>query len=76
MSRKLQYEEAAQEIIDFIGDCDATTFAMIFPPRIVTAYMTLLACVYEQCFGAVESCQEAEDGDYFIVTYYEGLEPG
>lgn len=59
MSRRLEYEEAAQEIIEFIKECDSDT----------------LAAVYENCFGAVKSCEEAEDGDYFIVTYHEGLEP-
>jgi hypothetical protein len=59
MSVKMDYEQAAEELHALIRECDADT----------------LAAIYEQSFGAVESCEQSCEGDYFIATYHEGLEP-
>lgn len=59
MSVKVDFEQAAEELHELVRECDADT----------------LAALYEYAFGAVESCEQSNEGDYFIVKYHEGLEP-
>ena len=56
---KVDHEKAAEELHALIRECDADT----------------LAAIYENAFGAVESCYNSSEQDCLEVTYYEGLEP-
>lgn len=58
MSIKVDFEQVAEELHELIRVCNSDT----------------LAALYEYAFGAVESCEESDGGDYFMVTYHEGLE--
>lgn len=57
--KKIDFEQAAEELHKLIRTCDADT----------------LACIYEQAFGAVESCEQSENEDCFLIKYHEHLEP-
>jgi len=57
--KKIDFEQAAEELHELIRTCDADT----------------LAAIYEQAFGAVISCEQSQDEDCFLVEYHEGLEP-
>ncbi len=59
MSVKVDFEQVAEELHELVRECDSDT----------------LSALYEYAFGAVESCEESDEGDYFIVTYHKGLEP-
>lgn len=56
--KKIDFEQAAEELHELIRDADADT----------------LASIYEDAFGAVKSCDQSPDGDHFIVEYHKGLE--
>lgn len=54
MSTRIDFEQAAEELHALVGECDADT----------------LAALYEYAFGAVESCEQSDEGDYFVVTHH------
>ncbi len=56
---KLDFEAAAEQLHELIRICDAGD----------------LAAIYENAFGAVKSCEESSEGDYFIIEYEDGLDP-
>lgn len=58
MSKKLDFEKAAENLHELIRECGSDT----------------LAAIYENAFGAIKTCELSEDNCYFIVTYHEGLE--
>lgn len=59
MTKYIDHEQVAEELHELIRTCDVDT----------------LGAIYENAFGAVESCIESPEGDYFEVEYHEGLEP-
>ncbi|KKN99050.1 hypothetical protein LCGC14_0142950 [marine sediment metagenome] len=56
--KKISHQQAADELHELIRDCGADE----------------LAAIYENAFGAVENCEESDEGDYLIIYYHEGLE--
>ncbi len=59
LNEKIDFEQAAAELHELVRDADADT----------------LACLYEDAFGAVKSCDISKDEDgCFLVEYHEGLE--
>jgi hypothetical protein len=50
--RKVEFEKAAEELHALIRECDAGT----------------LAAIYENAFGAVESCEQCCEEDCLLVT--------
>lgn len=57
--KKIDFEQAAAELHELIRTCDADT----------------LGAMYENAFGAIESCEELPGDGHFTVEYHEGLEP-
>ncbi len=57
--KRIDFEDAADQLHELIREADSD----------------LLAALYENAFGAVESCTVDDGDDCLVVEYVSGLEP-